>query len=375
MRVEGNIGIDVSVWQGDIDWRAVASSEVKWTYIKATEGNRVVDGRWSKNRNEAEKVGLPWGGYHFARPNGDLNDARQEAQQLIDAGGDSGPLPGVLDMETTLLDFRGTVDWCKAFLEMLVNHSGRFPWIYSGAYFLGNPIADEPELIEYPWILPAYRASGIINPDPFNIPQPGLNGATKYCQVWQYTSEGRVPGIQGNVDKNITMNGFTVENGLGISLIGPYMVGSFGSDVSLIQTIVGVQPTGTFDETTKDAVIQWQRRIGVQDDGVWGISTAKRTSEIFRYISTVKEEQDVVVIIVDGREGRLSGWLLDGLTKLYIERQEYLELLQAAAGRGEGDLKNVGLRSHGDPYIARLDLARLVNPEVTPVALGGTKES
>ncbi|MBV8795476.1 MAG: glycosyl hydrolase family 25, partial [Hyphomicrobiales bacterium] len=58
-------GIDVSKFQGDIDWNAVASSGVKFAWIKATEGGNRADARFQANWSGAKSAGVPHGAYHF----------------------------------------------------------------------------------------------------------------------------------------------------------------------------------------------------------------------------------------------------------------------------------------------------------------------
>ena len=62
-------GIDVSHYQGRIDWRTVAKSkEVGYVYIKATESNYMVDDTYEYNLTEARRNGIKAGSYHFFRP-------------------------------------------------------------------------------------------------------------------------------------------------------------------------------------------------------------------------------------------------------------------------------------------------------------------
>ena len=59
-------GIDVSKYQGDIDWNSVYGSGVKFAWIKATEGGDRVDDKFEQNWTRAKEAGLPRGAYHFA---------------------------------------------------------------------------------------------------------------------------------------------------------------------------------------------------------------------------------------------------------------------------------------------------------------------
>src|SRR5262245_10163417 len=58
-------GIDVSYWQGNIDWQKVSDAGIHFAYIKATEGGDRVDPRFLHNWNAAKEAGVPRGAYHF----------------------------------------------------------------------------------------------------------------------------------------------------------------------------------------------------------------------------------------------------------------------------------------------------------------------
>src|SRR5271169_5364327 len=75
-------GIDVSKFQGDIDWNAVANSGVKFAWIKATEGGDRADARFQANWEGAKAAGIPHGAYHFVYwcrpPLEEINNLRTE---------------------------------------------------------------------------------------------------------------------------------------------------------------------------------------------------------------------------------------------------------------------------------------------------------
>jgi lysozyme len=65
------LGIDVSHYNGLVDWFAVAGSEVKFAFAKATEGASLVDSEFANNWKGMGDAGILRGAYHFARPGGD----------------------------------------------------------------------------------------------------------------------------------------------------------------------------------------------------------------------------------------------------------------------------------------------------------------
>jgi lysozyme len=62
------LGIDVSHHNGEVDWFAVARSDVKFAYVKATDGHGFVDPRFGQSWAQMREAGLLRGAYHFARP-------------------------------------------------------------------------------------------------------------------------------------------------------------------------------------------------------------------------------------------------------------------------------------------------------------------
>ena len=100
-------GLDVSNWNGAINWSKVAHAGYRFTFAKATEGTAYADKTYATNRNQSEAVGLVFGAYHFARPAGrglaaaTASAINQANHFLAVAGPQPGELPPVLDLEAT----------------------------------------------------------------------------------------------------------------------------------------------------------------------------------------------------------------------------------------------------------------------------------
>ena len=130
-------GIDVSKFQGDIDWNAVASSGVKFAWIKATEGGDRADARFQANWEGSKAAGIPHGAYHFVYwcrpPLEEISYFEQNAPVEDDA------LPPVLDAEATPTSptCRRHVTQDEAIADMQVmlqemeRHYGKRPIIYT----------------------------------------------------------------------------------------------------------------------------------------------------------------------------------------------------------------------------------------------------
>lgn len=186
------LGIDVSMWQGDINWPRVASAGVRFAYIKATEGIGWQDPKWRQNYEGAKAAGILVGFYQFAHPD---NDVDQDVDYFLSVvGGLPVDLPYVLDVEQTKGLGRDAITrfvdaWCTKAQE----RTGHPVMVYTYTNFARNYLG--PELKKWPLWIAEYGVS-----------QPQDNGVWDRWTVWQYTSEGRIDGINGNVDLNVAVS-------------------------------------------------------------------------------------------------------------------------------------------------------------------------
>lgn len=186
-------GIDVSHHQGAIAWRTVATSpDVRFAILKATEGTSFLDPKFGANVTGCRENGIPWSAYHFARTN---NDPTKEAQFFASMLDRYQPpdLPPVLDLEKTVLSRQGTSEWALDFLRAVHWRTGRRPIFYTYASFGLSSMAPLPQLAEYPLWIAHYTT---------NKPSPTIPPPWKEYAIWQYTSDGRISGIGGRVDRN-----------------------------------------------------------------------------------------------------------------------------------------------------------------------------
>lgn len=187
-------GIDVSKWQGDIDWSAVRRGGIDFAYIKATEGGDVADERFLDNWFGAHAAGLPRGAYHYYYF---CRTAEEQARWFIEhVPRDAAALPHVLDMEWThksrTCRHRPGPAHVRSematFIAIIQRHYGRRPLIYTTVDFYADN-----EL---------WRIRG----EQFWLRSVAGHPGTKYpgqpWTLWQYTGTGIVPGIAGNTDIN-----------------------------------------------------------------------------------------------------------------------------------------------------------------------------
>jgi lysozyme len=187
-------GIDVSRWQGKIDWALVQAAGTQFAFIKATEGGNHLDPRFMENWYGAAQAGVPRGAYHFmywCRP-----AHEQAAWFRRNVPNDPNALPPVLDLEWNghsrtcpmKLPREEALVHVKLMLKEMEAHTGKRPIIYTDITFHREVL--EGELHDYAHWVRSVAA------------EPHERYAGRQWTMWQYTTTGRVPGIEGNVDRN-----------------------------------------------------------------------------------------------------------------------------------------------------------------------------
>jgi GH25 family lysozyme M1 (1,4-beta-N-acetylmuramidase) len=193
-------GIDVSHWQGTIDWSKVRAAGKRFAFIKASEHTSFVDNKYQTNRANAKAAGLKIGAYHFARPNSGTTDAYAEADHFIEtADWKSGELRPVLDLEDTGgLSSSSLQTWVKAFLQRIYDRTGVRAIIYVSPSFWSTKMANSTWFAKN-----GYDVLWIAHWTTASSPSvPADNWGGKGWTFWQYTSDGSVSGISGRVDLN-----------------------------------------------------------------------------------------------------------------------------------------------------------------------------
>lgn len=188
-------GIDVSKWQGTIDWGMVRASGKRFAIAKATEGVGYEDPKYDANKAGAMANGLAFGAYHFARP--DLNSALAEADWFADTAGYQ---PGMI-IPTLDLEVHGSntdaqlVAWVQAWVGRVYERLGVRPMIYASPSFWKTYMGNTTWFASNGYAMVWVAHWGVADPT-----VPGSNWGGKSWTFWQYTSSGHVPGITGAVD-------------------------------------------------------------------------------------------------------------------------------------------------------------------------------
>jgi lysozyme len=188
-------GIDVSKYNGDIDWKAVANAGMRFVFIKATEGLRGVDHLFFQNWTGANDAGIPRGAYFFVDwcTPFDKQVAWFESQVPVVANA----LPPVIDAEMPpessackkTLSPKETVATMLAMIGEMEHHYGKRPIIYTTVDFF-NAILVNSDLPEYPiWV----RSTKY---------HPSMRYNDRQWLFWQVSSSSQIAGIHGTVDEN-----------------------------------------------------------------------------------------------------------------------------------------------------------------------------
>ncbi len=185
-------GIDVSHYQGEIDWAAVAASETRFCFIKATDGMRS-DRFFAKNWPAAKDAGLLRGAYHFFHP---AIPAATQAAFFVKTVGPltPGDLPPTLDLE-------GSQDWLSVapsdratlalqWLEVVESAWGVTPIVYLSPAFATEVLQNPVSFSRFPVWFAHYTGAAA----------PNLAAPWTAWNFWQYANDGYAAGMTSKVD-------------------------------------------------------------------------------------------------------------------------------------------------------------------------------
>ena len=198
--LESYAGIDVSAFQGNIDWKKVKQSGIDFAIIRlgyrGYESGKLVEDEYARaNLKNAKEAGLRIGAYFFSQAL-NIKETDQEIQFMLGILGNTKlDMPIVLDWEipantarTRNMDARTLTDIQRHFCGQM-RDQGYQPMIYFN-WHQSEHLYVLHELEEYPFWLALYQ-------DRMTYPWK--------VEMWQYSDRGRVPGIKGNVDLNVYM--------------------------------------------------------------------------------------------------------------------------------------------------------------------------
>ena len=186
-------GIDISHYQGDIDWNKlkmakIGNSPVKFILIKSTEGSNQLDENFNDNFYQAREYGFIRGAYHFWS---NKSTPRQQAYYFLkQVHLEDGDLPPVLDVEHKPKD-KSNEEFQRDVLTWLHIVEDKYhvkPILYT-YYKFKEAYLNTPVFDDYPYWIAHYYVEKVAYKGPWKF--------------WQHTDVGKLPGIKGYVDFNI----------------------------------------------------------------------------------------------------------------------------------------------------------------------------
>ena len=189
-------GVDVSAYQGEIDWQALAAQDISFVFIKATEGSTFVDKKFAYNFEQARQTGLSIGAYHFFSY--DSPGATQAENFIANVIPFEGMLPPVIDLEFYGDKQKNPPDRAyvdkelSMMIEILTEYYGTAPIIYATERSYELYLEGGYEECDI-WIRNV-------------ISKPDISDGRSWT-FWQFTNRGRMDGYNGE-EKYIDINVF-----------------------------------------------------------------------------------------------------------------------------------------------------------------------
>ena len=189
-------GVDVSHFQGDVNWADVKNGHYLFAYLKCTGGLTFTDSKFEQNWEGTKAAGLLRGAYHFYYDNDDPTEQANHFLSVLTSL-EATDLAPALDLEgggmrsetITVEQYQNDV---QTWLDVVEKGLGRKPIIYASPSF-ANKYLDNTRFAKYDLWLANYASEPTI---------PNAWEAVGYT-IWQNTSTASVPGIEGHVDHDI----------------------------------------------------------------------------------------------------------------------------------------------------------------------------
>lgn len=193
----GYKGIDVSKWQGTINWDKVKKSGIEFAIIREGYGNKMpsqIDSKFKDNIKGAKSVGIPVGVYHYSyakNPEDAANEANFCLENIQDYQLEYPVVFDIEDSSMTNLGRRTLTDICASFCDM-IEVAGYYAMIYTNPNWIKNYLYADELLCKHDLWLAQW-----------NCKKPSYS-----CGIWQHSETGKIDGINGNVDLNISYKNY-----------------------------------------------------------------------------------------------------------------------------------------------------------------------
>ena len=272
-------GIDVSAWQGVIDWAKVKKAGCGHAVLKINMKNLAVDKQFATNIKGCKAQGIPYGVYRYVYESTEAA-AKKAAQAVVELLKKYDAAPGTIvwwDVEDKSIQSTAKTTLTPSIIaaQKVITDAGFGFGVYCGLYWYRSVLNTDGLNCPF-WIARYPNTKDISFATP---PAEKYRPAIKHALWgWQYSSKGVVPGISGNVDLNQIY---------GVAAVTSYPVpartlrkGCKGDDVKWLQQRLnvygaGLAVDGDFGPVTEAAVKEYQLRHGLAVDGIVGPVTRK----------------------------------------------------------------------------------------------------
>lgn len=183
-------GMDVSEYQGTVDWRAVADAGYRFAVVRLSLWNKRTDLTFEANWTGARNNGLLVSAYHVVRP--DIPATAQIDFFATALGARRPDLPLVLDIERDDQQTPPQITPCvRDCLQLCEQRFGRKPVIYTAKWYWDKFVLPSTDWAQYDLWAASYGTAEAVLPNSWSA-----------WKIWQYTGTGRAPGVAGDVDLN-----------------------------------------------------------------------------------------------------------------------------------------------------------------------------
>jgi lysozyme len=207
-------GVDVSVYEPNVDWRSLRSQGFRFALVRATSSTGYVDPKFAEHWSGARAAGVLRGAYHYLF--GGL-DGKKQAEFFIDTvGADRGELPPIVDLEDAYnenVPNSKLISTCKTFLDIVERAFGRTPMVYSRRTYLEPRVSIRGRAPDWAKDYELWVAQYPFEFDPARMPNasmPRQPNGWKDWKFWQYSESAILEGVTDEINRptRIDLNWF-----------------------------------------------------------------------------------------------------------------------------------------------------------------------
>lgn len=355
-------GIDVSTWQGKIDWDKVKSDGVQFAILRAGYGANVIDKQFVRNIKECNRLEIPCGVYWFSYAYTEEMAAKEAMFCLEAIKPYRVEYPVVFDLEYDTIEFakKKGVTINKQFASKLVvafcdvvEKAGYYAMNYANLDYLRN-MFDESLLKKYDLWYARYTQN-----------------LDRKVNLWQHTSSGKVSGIVGDVDMNISYLDYAkIIKSAGLNNLSEQkptqpteevkqmeiFLGLKGKTVEEAQRVLnldghGLVVDGDFGKLTRSATIAFQQKHKLKVDGRIGPQTWSKLREIEKRPYRITKFDKMTTVVSFAKQNIKEIDILNSKTNFETVRAMYNRLMPKPTLVFNGGLFDTKTGASGSKFV------------------------